>query len=91
MYMGTRGFCDCIDRSYEYFLDIECKKGKNGEHKSENCYHAGGSPPIIQSNLEGTKICGKRAGASFKNVVRPSLDTKKCPENYEPCYPQSEF
>ena len=44
---GTRMMCDCIDRSFEYFLDQECKKGKNGEHNSEDCIDVGALPPVV--------------------------------------------
>ena len=80
--MGTRGFCDCIDRSYEYFLDVQCEKGKNGAHRSEMCYNAGAMPPVFQSNLKGSKICGQRFGTDFLNAIRPDPVTGKCPDGY---------
>ena len=59
---GTRMMCDCIERSFEYFLDINCNKGKNGDHNSDQCYDVGGTHPVVQSNLNGVKVCGKRGG-----------------------------
>ena len=87
LFMGTRGFCDCIDRDYTYFLDRRCNKGKNGSEKSSLCYGAGGMPPIVQSNIKGIKICGKRGGRNFRNAVRPDFSTGECPEGYKACFP----
>ena len=73
LFMGTKGFCDCIDRDHTYFLDRRCKKGKNGSQKSSLCYIVPGMPPIVQSNIKGIKICGKRRGRNFRNAVRPDI------------------
>ena len=86
LFMGTRGFCDCIDRDYQFFLDRQCNKGKNGSEKSALCYAAPGMPPIVQSNIKGIKVCGKRAGRNFRNAVRPDYTTGNCPEGYRGCY-----
>ena len=51
-------------------------------------------PPIIQSDLGGYKVCGRRGGASFLQTVRPNKDLQtdsyKCPESYVPCDSLSE-
>ena len=64
-----------------------CSKDKGGLFESSLCYGAGGMPPIIQSNIKGIKICGKRRGRNFKNAVRPDFTTGTCPEEYRACFP----
>ena len=36
------------------------------------------------------KICGKRGGRNFKEAIRPSLDSGRCPDGFEACHPISE-
>ena len=76
---GTRRMCDCIERSFEFFLDQECEKGKNADHNSDQCYDVGGTSPIVQSNLKGVKVCGKRGGLPFLKAIRPDVNTRECP------------
>ena len=46
----------------EYYLDIECKKKtKDDIHGSEDCFDVPGHFPIMQSTVNGVKVCGRRA------------------------------
>lgn len=49
VWLGTRGLCSCLERDDDrnYSLDTKCHRGKNGEHKSEDCLDVAGSAPII--------------------------------------------
>lgn len=41
--------------------------------------------PRYGSLIAGVNVCGIRGGDPWKDVVRPNLETGKCPEKTEPC------
>ena len=49
VWLGTRGLCDCLERSGDrlYELDMMCARGKNSPHNSEDCLDVAASAPII--------------------------------------------
>lgn len=53
------------------------------DQDDNNQYECIDIPPIPAKNstlwAEGT-FCGRRAGKSFMQVIRPDQETKKCPE-----------
>ena len=42
-------------------------------------------PSVEMAKFNGKVICGKRAGDSFVNLVRPDNDDGICPEGTSPC------
>ena len=71
-----------------------CDRGKNRPHNSEDCHDVAASSPIVMNRLNQFRICGKRGGKSFFEMVRPikvqqeeggSERPYECPEGYRAC------
>lgn len=41
--------------------------------------------PFRMHAFDGRIICGKQGGLAFVEAVRPSIETKACPDGFEPC------
>ena len=70
---GITGMCDCLEREEDrnYFLYIECQRGDDAPHNSEDCLDLRGRNAIVQNVLNGARYCGKRGGVAFKDAVKP--------------------
>ena len=58
--------CDCLERDGEFdeffYYDVVCdRNAKGGDHNSADCFDVQAHPPIVQSSINGIKVCGKRA------------------------------
>jgi hypothetical protein len=84
---GTFPYCDC---SAIEDNTIHLNKSCDSLGKNECTMHVG-SPPIVQNNLGGFKICGKRKGKPFTQVIRPDSKFLSCPYGTESCDPESLF
>ena len=93
VWLGTRGFCECLQRddNRDYYLNTKCKKGKNEPHKSIFCNNVGGLAPIVQNRIQGVRYCGRRGSTSLEESVRPTRVANEeasngrkytCPEGY---------
>ena len=87
IWLGLFDSCFCQEGS-----SLESVKGEGGcRGKTANSPYCRSRPPInpvIRNNLNGYKICGKRAGSNFLSTVRPKSPdgvTFACPTGYEPC------
>ena len=92
--------CDCLRREGDrnVYKDQLCKRGKDGEHNSDDCLDIPGRAPIVQNIVKGIRLCGKLAERSLSEAVRP-ISTKNyidnrefnklhpfaCPEDHVPC------
>ena len=73
---GTTHVCDCLERKYDKWLfpDMVCvRKGKNPPHREKECVDIEAIPPVVQSVVNGMKVCAKTApGMNFASAVRPT-------------------
>lgn len=83
LWPGATIVCDCIERDGQAFRDIKCSKGKDGDHNGAWCYEQLPMPPVVQANLNGHRICGKRYGDSYLTTPVPTNQT--CPVGYKVC------
>lgn len=88
---GSRAMCNCLQREEDrdYFMDMHCRRGKNGEHNSEDCHDVGGLAPIVMNRFESVRYCAKRGSESLFDMVRPVVANTKsgyaCPGGYLAC------
>ena len=87
IWLGLVDTCFCQEGS-----DLDGTQNDGGcKGKEANSPYCRSRPPInpvVQSNLNGFKFCGKRAGENFLNAKRPqSIDGSpfECPEGTVPC------
>jgi len=70
-------------------MDMHCRRGKNGEHNSEDCHDVGGLAPIVMNRFESVRYCAKRGSESLFDMVRPVVANTKsgyaCPGGYLAC------
>lgn len=93
---GSKGHCDCLQRSDDraYFLNRMCDKSKNGDSKSEDCYDRAGLAPIVMNRILGVRYCGKRGSESLTDMQRPIRNGDdqtaeyRCPEGFKACNPE---
>ena len=78
IWLGTRGFCDCLQRGEDhddgrdYYLNQNCDKtNRDSPTKSEDCNDVGALAPIVQNRIQGVRYCGKRGATSLLETVRP--------------------
>ena len=69
-------------------LDRECTFDEMYNTKNHlTCWNVPGQPPVIQGQFFGKRVCGKKGGLPFSQVVRPVNGT--CPEQTTPCTNQT--
>ncbi len=81
-------FCDC---SKSWWKDNKLYKGpcpkSKGGGSMYSCFETQPVNPVVQANINGVRICGKRAGDTFTSVKR-NVDLHvggRCPEGYNHC------
>ena len=91
-FLGTTVGCDCFG-IYDYwiydggntFTNLPC--GRN--ETKYGCRMAKPIHPIIMGQVDGERICGKRADYSWLTAVRPIKNEEnnlvRCPTGYFPC------
>jgi hypothetical protein len=64
-----------------------CNDGKTVslEPEGSDCSPILGFEGITTNTFYGLNICGTRGGKSFKEVLRPDIISKKCPEGTIAC------
>ena len=67
--------CDCMERSGSKrwaYMDMECIESKNkdgGPHNSKDCFNVQSKAPIVQSSVNGVKVCAALAeGMAFRDI-----------------------
>jgi len=87
IWLGLFDSCFCQEGSQlESTLGDGGCRGKTAN--SPYCRSRAPINPVVRNNLNGYKICGKRAGSNFLNTVRPqSADgvSFECPSGTTPC------
>ena len=83
-FLGIKQICRCRDVKANAVNEGSCED--LGLPLSQ-CDTIEGFDSWEQESIKGKKLCGKRGGKSFKNVIRPDYVTGKCKPGYEPCYP----
>ena len=67
-----------------YKLDRQCTFDELYNTKNHlTCWNVPGQNAVIQGQFSGRRVCGKRGGLPFSQVVRPVNNT--CPEGTKPC------
>ena len=56
------------------------------DDEQSNCDFVDSMSPVVQSNLKGVKVCGRRGGKPYLNVTRADSKIGGCQDGYEPCY-----
>ena len=92
VWMGLKDNCFCQDGS-----ELEGTLGEGTcKAKAANSPYCRSRPsinPVIRSNINGQRICGKRGGANFLNIVRPTGGGDSpyaCPAGTKACGTQGE-
>ena len=90
-FMGSNDGCDCMgiwdywiyDGGNTYTNGLQC--GRN--ETKHGCRQVKAIPPTIMGQVNGERVCGKRASYNFLTAVRPiqNGDTIRCPDGYTHC------
>lgn len=71
LWPGATMICDCLEREDKLVdKDMICQRGKNGKHKQKECWDQDPMHPVVQSRINGIKVCGQRGGETFETVKR---------------------